>query len=214
MNASTLEYNPPINSPPSSRKERPDLRTRHGHRLDEAVSALQKSIRRSHLDDSLYWACELIEQYPHYLWRRLKVILSEDVGIAEPHLPATIQALHSTYEAQRKEKGEQKGEMPTLHAVILLATAKKSRLVDNALIWHTGGPRDKLYREPPDAAFDRHTRRGREQGRSWQHFWEEAALLADPKTGELAAEGSVPDPYLELAHSVLKDKRSPNEEDA
>ena len=171
------------------------------------MSALQKSIRRSHLDDSLYWACELIEDYPHYLWRRLKVILSEDIGIAEPNLPATIHALHVTSEAQRKEKGEQKGEMPTLHAVILLATAKKSRLVDNALIWHTGGPRDALYREPPDAGLDRHTRKGREQGRDWSHFWKEGALLADPETGELTAEGSIPDPYLEKARQVLRDDR-------
>src|SRR5262245_18678716 len=57
-------YNSPISNPPGGkRKERPDLRTRHGHRLDEAVSSLQKSIRRGLVDDSCYWACELMEGY-------------------------------------------------------------------------------------------------------------------------------------------------------
>ncbi len=45
------------------------------------------------MDDACYWAAELMEDYPAYLWRRLKVIMSEDIGIAEPNLPATIHAL-------------------------------------------------------------------------------------------------------------------------
>ena len=95
------KYPSPISSSPGSRK---DLSTRHGHRLDEAVSSLQKSIRRGLVDDAAYWACELMEGYYAYLWRRLKVILSEDIGIAEPHLPATIHALYQTAEQQRRRR--------------------------------------------------------------------------------------------------------------
>jgi hypothetical protein len=32
-------------------------------------------------------------------------------------------------------------------------------------------------------------------GRGHQHFVDEGSLLADPETGELTAEGSIPDPY-------------------
>ena len=192
-----LEYNQGI---PTTRRE--ELRTRHGHPLDVAVSALQKAIRRSHTDDALYWATELSEGgYPGYLWRRLKVILSEDIGIAEPDLPATIHALHSTWEAQRKEKGGT-GSLATMHAVALMATAKKSRLVNHALIHHCAADRD-AYRDPPDWALDQHTRRGRQMGRGIAHFFNEAAQLADPETGELTPEGSLPDPYLDRAKKAL-----------
>ena len=34
-----------------------------------------------------------------------------------------------------------------------------------------------------------------------------AALLADPETGELTPEGSIPDAYLEQARSALEDDR-------
>jgi hypothetical protein len=193
-----LEYNPGI-PPPANSRDRPRLLTRHGHDLDVAVSALQKAIRRSHTDDSLYWGAELLDRYPAYLWRRIKVILSEDIGIAEPHLPATIEALHRTWEQQRKEKGGT-GSLPTMHAVILMAKAKKSRMVNHALIAHTTDPE---YRDPPDHALDRHTKAGRKLGREMTHFFQEAALLADPETGELSAEGSIPDPYLERARLIL-----------
>ena len=94
--------------------------------------------------------------------------------------------------------------MATLHAVVLLAKARKSRLVCHALIHDTGSEPD-LYREPPDVALDRHTRKGREMGRGWQSFWSAAALLADPESGELTAEGSIPDPYRDPARRVLED---------
>jgi replication-associated recombination protein RarA len=155
------------------------------------------------VDDAAYWAMELLEDYPAYLWRRLKVMLSEDIGVAEPNLPATIHALHETHLEQRKQKGDAAGgAMPTMHAVVLLARARKSRLVYNALIVHGGSARE-TYREPPDHALDRHTKRGRQLGRGWSHFWSEGAMLADPETGELTAEGSIPDPSLERARQIL-----------
>ena len=43
----------------------------------------------------MYWALELADSgYAHYVFRRLLVITSEDVGLAEPTMPATIHALH------------------------------------------------------------------------------------------------------------------------
>jgi len=61
--------------------------------LDEATSSLQKAIRRSHTDDACYWAAEMLPRFFHHVWRRLKVILSEDVGIAWLEGPAVIRAL-------------------------------------------------------------------------------------------------------------------------
>ncbi|MEO8092059.1 MAG: hypothetical protein ABI726_05055 [bacterium] len=175
-----------------------ELTTRQGHQLDKAASAFQKAVRRSHLDDCLYWACEMADRYPAYCWRRIRVIVSEDIGIAEPNLPATIRALHETWSAERNEKRGD-GLLYLIHAVILLAKARKSRMVDNALYVHTADPE---YRDPPDYALDMHTKHGREMGRDLGHFWTEGALLGDPETGEVTVEGSIPDPYAERARRI------------
>ena len=193
-----LEKNSSIPPP-----ENEPLYTRSGHRLDEATSALQKAIRRSDLDGACYWAAEMMDRYPHHVWRRLRTITSEDVGIAEPVMPAVIAALHQAFERERAEK-RGNGTLALMHAVILLARAKKSRLVNHALIVHTTAPE---HRDVPDAALDRHTKTGRKMGRGMTHFFEEAALLADPETGELTAEGSIPDPYLDRARKALEEER-------
>jgi len=192
----SVGQNPSI---PSNPEKRPDLVTRSGHRLDEATSALQKAIRRSDLDGAGYWTAEMMDRYPHHVWRRLRTITSEDVGVAWPEGPAVIVALHQAFEQERAEK-RGNGSLALMHAALLLARARKSRLVVHALLVHSTDPE---HREVPDVALDKHTKAGRELGRGMAHFFEEAALLADPGTGELTAEGSIPDPYLDRARKAL-----------
>lgn len=81
------------------------------------------------------------------------MITSEDVGLAELTMPATIHALYSIWRDLRKGDGDG-GQLFLVHAVLLLARAKKSRIVDHALI--------ALYneddrREIPDVALDKHS---------------------------------------------------------
>jgi len=55
--------------------------TPNGHAIDEAVSALQKSIRRGLEEDALYWGKELYltdKAVAGIAWSRLRVIASED----------------------------------------------------------------------------------------------------------------------------------------
>ena len=188
--------------------DREQLVTRHGHRLDEAVSALQKAVRRSHVDDSLYWSFELMDDYGAYLWRRIRVIASEDIGLAEPGLQAELWALHECWRDARAQKKPWLGteRIFVVHAVLRLARARKSRIADHALAVHLHGDGEGLYREVPDHALDMHTRRGRQMGRGGEHFHSTAGLLADPETGEVTAEGAVDDPYLERARELEEDR--------
>ena len=183
--------------------------TRRGFQFDEAASAVQKLIRRGDEDGALYFALELSDSgYTQYVWRRIFVIVSEDVGLAEPHMPATIHALHQnalTLEAKRKGSGR----LPLVHAVLLLARAKKSRVVDHALIAFSG---DETVREIPDVALDKHCKRGRAMGRGLAHFFEEGSLLANVETGELEHEPHLPDPYRERARAVALRRRKPEPE--
>ena len=49
-----------------------ELKTKNGYRLDEVVSALQKSIRRGQEERALYWSYEIIHGgYIGYFWRRI-----------------------------------------------------------------------------------------------------------------------------------------------
>jgi replication-associated recombination protein RarA len=164
-----------------------------GYFLGEVASALQKSIRRGLEDDALYWATELdISGYGEYAWKRLKIMASEDVGLAEPQAAVTVQSLYQSWKDQRSKK-DTKHEPERLffvHAILVLARARKSREVDNALVlFYEGDRRGALSREIPDYALDKHTQRGRQMRRGHSHFWDEgarienAAPLADPYRG-------------------------------
>jgi replication-associated recombination protein RarA len=171
--------------------ERQELTTRHGHPLDEARSALHKMLRRGQEADALYWAAQLNADFPAYLWRTLFIVASEDVGLAEANLPANLYALHQAWLAPKQERHR---DIFAVHAVLLIARARKSRITDHALqrVWETDE-----RRPVPDVAVDQFTKRGRRMGRGHQHFVDEGSLLADPATGELSREGSIPDRYLE-----------------
>jgi replication-associated recombination protein RarA len=170
--------------------------TVNGHLLPEVVSALQKCIRRGQVDDTLYWAVDLyMTGYDEYAWKRLRIMASEDVGPAEPNQPATIAALYATYSDLKKKKDEAHApqRLQFVHAVILLATARKNRVVDHALVHHFGN-HAVLKRDIPEYALDKHTARGKRMGRGAAHFFAEGIKLENV---------SGDDPYRELARQTL-----------
>ena len=74
-----------------------------GHLAGEVASALQKSIRRGLEREALYWASELdLAGFGDYLWRRLRIIASEDVGMAAPEVAVQVRALSENFVDQRK----------------------------------------------------------------------------------------------------------------
>src|ERR1035437_11129569 len=85
--------------------EKYEMITRNGYDFGEVTSAMQKSIRRGDEDGALYWAVELdLSNYGEYVWKRLRIITSEDISIAAPMLPAVIHALYENWLAQRAKK--------------------------------------------------------------------------------------------------------------
>jgi replication-associated recombination protein RarA len=151
-----------------------------GHRCDEAASALQKSIRRGEEREALFWASELdLAGYGNYVWKRLRIIVSEDVGLASTETVIAVRALYENWAELRKTvKSPYEGfvRVVLLHAVCLLARAPKSRMLDHVLIAMYAGERPQF--EVPDYALDRHTARGRRLGRGYEHFVDVGAQLA------------------------------------
>jgi hypothetical protein len=153
-----------------------------GYRCDEVASALQKSIRRGLEREALHRASELeLGGWGRYVWKRLTIMVSEDVGLAEPHLPATIWALYENWLEESKRSKEERyagfRRIFLVHAVVLLARARKSRLLDHALVVVYAGERPSP--PVPDFALDRHTQAGRRKGRGYRHFVEEGSKLAN-----------------------------------
>jgi replication-associated recombination protein RarA len=156
------------------------MRTRGGFALDEVASALQKTIRRGEERQAIFWATELdLSGYGNYAWKRLRIICSEDLGLAWREGPAVIRALSDTWQDTRKAEKDRPPERSNamlflVHAVSLLARAPKSRLIDNACTIFYIGEREAMHIEVPDYAVDHHTGLGRKLGRTEQHVYDES----------------------------------------
>lgn len=178
-----------------------ELHTPGGHLAGEVASAMQKCIRRGLADDALYWATELdLAGYGEYVFKRLVIIASEDVGPADHQAAVIVATLREAWRDQRKKKDARHApeRLFLVHAVLYLAGAPKSRMVDHALIVHYEGPRPK--REIPDFALDLHTQRGRSRKRGHAHFWKEGAVIHP------AAE--IDDPYARQAREIRSDRQT------
>lgn len=172
------------------------LKTTNGYHFSEVASAFQKSIRRGIEQEALYWGTELDQSgYGEYVWKRMRIIVSEDIGLAEPMLPAVIWSLYQMWVAQRKKKDEKHHpeRLFLIHGILLLVRAKKSRIVDHATVIYYSGNLPHL--EIPDYALDKHTMRGRRMKRGFEHFFTEGMKLENAADME--------DPYLERAKQIL-----------
>ena len=91
------------------------------------ISALIKSLRNSDVDASLYWLARMIEggADPIFIARRLCILASEDIGLADPQ--AMVQAAAAADIVQLI--GLPEGLFPLSQATIYLAQAPKSNAI-------------------------------------------------------------------------------------
>lgn len=65
-----------------------EIKLINDYRFDEVASAMQKCIRRNLEYEACWWAYIIHEsKYHKYVWKRLLIIASEDIGNANPMLP-------------------------------------------------------------------------------------------------------------------------------
>ena len=179
------------------------LKTLGGYLNSECTSAMQKCIRRGLEEEALFWATELdLAGYGAYVWKRLRIIASEDIGLADANVCVQIRTLYENWIEQRKKKDHSHAERLFLvHAVLICVRAKKSRMVDTALITMYEVERPRL--EIPDFALDMHTGRGRRMDRGVSHFFNEGAKCANEVF--FASKGSRGfDPYVKRARKARR----------
>jgi putative ATPase len=91
------------------------------------ISALHKSIRGSDPDAALYWLGRMLEggEDPRFLARRLTMMSTEDIGLADPQANTVCLNAWNTYE----RLGSPEGELALANAAVYLALAPKSNAV-------------------------------------------------------------------------------------
>ena len=97
----------------------------------DVASAFIKSIRGSDPDAGLYWLARMLEagEDPRFMARRLVILASEDVGMADPQGVLVADAAVRAVEYV----GLPEAALNLAHAVVYLATAPKSNRVTVAL---------------------------------------------------------------------------------
>ena len=105
---------------------------RSGDQHYDTTSALIKSIRGGDPDAALYWLARMLVagEDIRFLARRLVILASEDVGLADPTALPTAVAAQQAVELV----GLPEAQIPLAHATVHLATAPKSNRAYAALL--------------------------------------------------------------------------------
>lgn len=147
-----------------------ELRVIGNYQFDEVSSAMQKMIRRNKEYEACYFAMILHKSgYFRYVWRRLAVISSEDIGNANPLAPVVVQALKSNYDLAIDSKTRDSGDalLFIFQAIMYLCRSVKTREADNLVCLLSDQFNAGLHLEIPEVAIDPHTASGKLQHGRW-----------------------------------------------
>ncbi len=114
----------------------------------DQISAFIKSVRGSDPDAALYWLVTMLEagESPRFLARRLVILASEDIGLADPMGLVLADAAARTVEFI----GLPEGRLTLAHATLTLSLMAKSNSVTRALAAVTSAVHDDGLGEVPD----------------------------------------------------------------
>jgi putative ATPase len=105
-------------------QQRAVLYDKEGDAHFDTISAFIKSVRGSDADAALYWLAKMVYagEDPRFILRRLLILASEDVGLADPHALSVVASAAHAYDYV----GLPEGRYHLAHATLYLATAPKS----------------------------------------------------------------------------------------
>src|SRR5271167_3140103 len=104
---------------------------RDGDQHYDVISAFIKSVRGSDVDAALHYLARMLVagEDPRFIARRLMILASEDIGMADPVALQTAVAAAQTVQLI----GMPEAQLTLAHATIYLATAPKSNAVTTAI---------------------------------------------------------------------------------
>ncbi|MCP9272831.1 replication-associated recombination protein A [Mycolicibacterium arenosum] len=144
---------------------------RDGDQHYDVISAFIKSVRGSDVDAALHYLARMLTagEDPRFLARRLMILASEDIGMADPTaLPIAVAAAQTVALI-----GMPEAQLTLAHATVHLATAPKSNSVTTALSAAMGDIKaGKAGMVPPhlrDGHYSGAAALGNAQGYSYPH---------------------------------------------
>ena len=152
-------------------RKRPLVYDKGGDAHYDFVSAFIKSMRGSDPDASVYYLAAMLEggEDARFIARRMIVLASEDVGLADPQALVVAVAAAQAVE----HVGLPEARLNLAEAAIYLARAPKSNAVITALGEATKDVREHGHVRPPDELRDTHyygaTKLGRGKGYIYPH---------------------------------------------
>ena len=152
-------------------RKRPLVYDKGGDAHYDFVSAFIKSMRGSDPDASVYYLAAMLEggEDPRFIARRMIVLASEDIGLADPQALVVAVAAAQAVE----HVGLPEARLNLAEAAIYLARAPKSNAVITALGEAAQDVREHGHVRPPDELRDTHyygaKKLGRGQGYIYPH---------------------------------------------
>jgi putative ATPase len=152
-------------------RKRPLVYDKGGDAHYDFVSAFIKSMRGSDPNASVYYLAAMLEggEDPRFIARRMIVLASEDIGLADPQALVVAVAAAQAVE----HVGLPEARLNLAEAAIYLALAPKSNAVITALGEAAQDVRELGHTRPPDELRDTHyygaTKLGRGKGYIYPH---------------------------------------------
>jgi putative ATPase len=111
----------------ASIQKRAVLYDKEGDAHFDTISAFIKSLRGSDPDAALYWLARMIYagEDPRFIFRRMLILASEDVGLADPQAVVIVNACAQAFD----RIGLPEGQYPLAQSALYLATTPKSNRV-------------------------------------------------------------------------------------
>ncbi|GAA1506059.1 putative ATPase [Agromyces terreus] len=144
---------------------------RNGDEHYDVISAFIKSVRGSDVDAALHYLARMIEagEDPRFIARRIIVLASEDIGLADPTALGVAVAAADAVQFI----GMPEGRIPLAQAVVHLATAPKSNAaylgIDKAIADVRAGKAGRVPKHLRDAHYPGAKRLGHGKGYVYPH---------------------------------------------
>lgn len=170
-------------------QQRAVLYDREGDYHFDTISAFIKSLRGSDPDAALYWLAKMVHagEDPRFVLRRMLILASEDVGLADPQALVVVQAAADAFE----RVGLPEGQFHLTQAALYLATTAKSNTTMgyfDALEAVKAEQRDQVPTHLKDASRDKEGF-GHGEGYRYPHayrdHWVEQQYLPDALRGQV-----------------------------
>ena len=162
----------------------------------DVVSAFIKSIRGSDPQAGLFWLARMLESGddPKFIARRLLILASEDVGMADPNALVVAVAAATALE----HVGLPEAQLNLAQAVVYLATAPKSNRVALAIWAAREDVRKGVFSEVPAHLRDGHYQAAKEFGHGVGYIyphddpsgWVSQQYLPDQAKGSISRQTS------------------------